>query len=250
MNNNLNGAKQNHTFAERHLKSGEDGDCKEDRFSRPNREESENLAGTGVGSPACATSDSSLLTREVGSPREKSLAPSSNNIQIAVYEFIAAYTNIEKNNIIKGWQSTSILPADSESYAVFTVINERRRGTNVEEYDPANEKVTVTKSNIIDIQIDIVAKTNMQARENAAMLETMARSSYGVDFFNKYSIGLLYADDARAIETISKTDNFVNRYMLMLHVEEINAVTVSQEYFDKVEVNSELANKKIDNNDK
>lgn len=172
------------------------------------------------------------------------------NLQQSVYEFIAAYTNIEKNNIIKGWQSTSLLPASSENYAVFTVINEKRRGTNVEEYDPANEKVRVTKSNIISVQIDIVAKTNRQAQVNAAMLETMARSSYGVDFFKKYDIGLFYADDARAIETISKTDNFVNRYMLTLHLEEINAVTVSQEYFDKVEVNSELANKKnIDNND-
>ncbi len=85
---------------------------------------------------------------------------------------------------------------------------------------------------------------NRQARENAAMLETMARSSYGVDFFKNYNIGLLYADDARAMETISKTDNFVNRYMLMLHLEEINAVTVSQEYFDKVKVNSELVNKR------
>ncbi len=81
----MNGAEQNHTFAERHLKSGEVGDCKEDRFSRPNREESENLAGTGVGSPACATSDSSLLTREVGSPREKSLAPSRRHKDINGY---------------------------------------------------------------------------------------------------------------------------------------------------------------------
>ncbi len=168
-----------------------------------------------------------------------------NNLQIAVYEFIAAYTNIEKNNIIKGWQSTSLLPADSENYAVFTVINERRRGTNVEEYDPASEKVRVTKSNIISVQIDIVAETNRQARENAAMLETMARSSYGVDFFKKYDIGLLYADDARAMEQISKTDNYVNRYMITLHLEEINAVTVSQDYFDNVEVNTVLADGKV-----
>ena len=168
-----------------------------------------------------------------------------NNLQMAVYEFIAAFTTIDRNKIIKGWQNTNILPPLTESYAVFTSINAKRRGTNIENYIPDNNTLTLEKSNMIDYQIDIVATDAETARNNISALETVARSAAGVDFFNKYNINLLYAEDAKAIETISKTDNYVNRYMIILHLEEINTVTVSQEYFDKVNVNTVLADDKI-----
>lgn len=171
--------------------------------------------------------------------------PSSSNMQVAVYEFIAAFTNIERNNIIKGWQNTNILPPLTESYAVFTSINASRRGTNVEKYVPDNNSLILEKSNMVDYQIDIVASDAETARNNVSSLETVARSATGADFFNNYNINLLYAEDARAIETISKTDNYVNRYMLTLHLEEINTVTVPQEYFNKVEVNTVLVDKDI-----
>lgn len=166
-------------------------------------------------------------------------------MQKAVYEFIAAFTNIEKNNIIKGWQNTNILPPLTESYAVFTSINASRRGTNVEKYIPDNNSLILEKSNMVDYQIDIVASDADTARNNVSSLETVARSATGVDFFNNYNINLLYAEDARAIETISKTDNYVNRYMITLHLEEINTVTVLQDYFDNVEVSTVLVNRKI-----
>lgn len=168
-----------------------------------------------------------------------------NNLQMAVYEFIAAFTSVDRNNIIKGWQNTSILPPLTESYAVFTSINASRRGTNIENYMPDNNNLILEKSNMVDYQIDIVATDADTARNNISALETVARSAAGVDFFNKYNINLLYAEDAKAIETISKTDNYVNRYMITLHLEEINAVTLPQEYFNKVEVNTELADKNI-----
>ncbi len=167
------------------------------------------------------------------------------NMQIAVYEFIAAFTIIERNNIIKGWQNTSILPPLTESYAVFTSISAKRRGTNVEKYMPDDNSLILEKSNMVDYQIDIVATNVETARDNISALETVARSSTGVDFFNNYNINLLYADDAKAIETISKTDNYVNRYMIILHLEELNTVTVSQDYFDNAEVNTVLVNRKI-----
>lgn len=167
------------------------------------------------------------------------------NMQVAVYEFIAAFTSIDRNNIIKGWQNTNILPPLTESYAVFTSINAKRRGTNEERYMPDDNVLMLEKSNMVDYQIDIVASDAETARNNISALETVARSATGVDFFNTYNINLLYAEDARAIETVSKTDNYVNRYMIMLHLEEINTVTVPQDYFDKVEVNTELADKNI-----
>ena len=171
--------------------------------------------------------------------------PSSSNMQMAVYEFIAAFTSVDRNNIIKGWQNTSILSPQTESYAVFTSINAKRRGTNIENYIPDNNTLTLEKSNIIDYQIDIVATDADTARNNISALETVARSAAGVNFFNNYNINLLYAEDAKAIETISKTDNYVNRYMITLHLEEINAVTVSQDYFDNVEVKTVLADGKV-----
>ena len=168
-----------------------------------------------------------------------------NNLQMAVYEFIAAFTTIDRNNIIKGWQNTNILPPLTESYAVFTSINASRRGTNEERYMPDDNVLMLEKSNMVDYQIDIVASDAETARNNISALETVARSVAGVDFFNKYNINLLYAEDARAIETISKTDNYVNRYMITLHLEEINTVTVSQDYFVNAEINTTLANGKV-----
>ena len=133
------------------------------------------------------SSERDLKSGDVG----KGLAfetPSSSNMQMAVYEFIAAFTTIDRNNIIKGWQNTSILPPQTESYAVFTSINAKRRGTNIENYIPANNTLTLEKSNMIDYQIDIVATDAENARNNISALETVARSAAGVNFFNNYNI--------------------------------------------------------------
>ena len=164
-------------------------------------------------------------------------------VQQSVFEFISAFTTVPKPNIIKGWGATSTLPPKVETYAVFTALNAMRRGTNVETYDELT--LNINKSNMVDYQIDVVSSDALTARNNASALETVARSSTGVDFFNKYGVNLLYAGDVKAMETISKTDNYVNRYMITLHLEEMNTVVVSEEFFDNVAVNIKLVDKKI-----
>lgn len=156
----------------------------------------------------------------------------------ALYEFIAAFTSVRRENIIKGWGKTAMLPPDAETYAVFTVLSAERRGTNLERYKP--DEVALIKSSRISVQIDIVSPDAGEARRNACALETVAGSAAGVNFFNKFGVALLYADDVKAIETVSKTDNYVNRYMLTVYLEETNEVNVRERFFDKAAVNVRL----------
>lgn len=159
----------------------------------------------------------------------------ASNLDGAVYDFIARFTDLDPNNIIKGWQAVSLLPAASEEYAVFTCVYQRRRGTNIDDYN-GTDALNIKKSTPYDYQIDVVS-SSQKAREHIAVLETVARDAVGIEFFKGYNVSLLYADDSRAIETISETDNYVYRYMTVLHLEEITEVRLSQDYFDKADLN-------------
>ena len=161
-------------------------------------------------------------------------------VDTAVYDFIAKYTNVSADNIFMGWQSTSLLPANTELYAVFTCINTQRRGTNEIRYDKDNEKKYVSMSNKHTYQLDMVSSDD-SSRENISTLNLVSRSTDGVNFFNAYNLSLLYGDNVRTVETISETSRYVKRFMFDMYIEEMVEVEADQQFIDELKMN-ELTN--------
>lgn len=155
------------------------------------------------------------------------------NTDNAVYSFIAKYSTLPPDSILRGWQSSSLLPRDSEQYAVFTAMSCNRRGTNIATQGDDSQTLAMTSSYMY--QIDVVTSNGL-ASEVITKLNIISRSIAGVDFFKGFNLSLLYGDNVRAIPMISTSEKYLQRYSMELYVDEVASIVIEQEYFDSVDI--------------
>lgn len=166
------------------------------------------------------------------------------DIYAAVYDFIATYAlpALDKQNIIRGWQNTSHLPAECNEYAVMSIISHARRGTTVETFNadniPVDSDGVLTSSELVlcRVQIDCCSDDGDTARRRAQMIEKVARSSVGVQFFRQYGIGCNFAADARDMTFINGANQYVKRWMTEIELSYVSSFSVELPWFDSVNI--------------
>lgn len=146
------------------------------------------------------------------------------DIYTVMHEYISIFSTpiLPSDNIIIGWQNRSYLPLNTNEYAVISIIDTRRRGTNVQDWskDPdSEEKLTVKELELVEcsIQIDFCSDNN-NAQQRAQTIELVTRSQLGVKFFKLYGIAPLYADGIRDISYVDQSKQFVRRFMTTVHI--------------------------------
>lgn len=166
------------------------------------------------------------------------------NFRAALFEFIAQYVApaIDKKSIFYGNQNNIALPEDND-YIVFSYLSSVRHGTSSEKWEKTDGKDYLYLSNTIEVlvQIDCYAVTTngndgINAMLRAQALETVARSTVGVQFFNDRGISLLYADDPRDTTFVGDSDSYVRRSTLTIHLSMESQVRTSVDYFYNVKV--------------
>ena len=161
----------------------------------------------------------------------------------AVGRFLLKYAvpAVPQANIIKGNQNRIALPKGSNEYIIMTVLNHFRHGTNVYEFDARQvpleaDGTDITKELVeIEVQIDCYSDTDA-GRQRATAIEMMARSPYAVRFFKQFGMSCLYADDVRDLTNVTDSDQFVNRYMTVLHLTYWATIAQALPWFDAVNV--------------
>lgn len=166
------------------------------------------------------------------------------NFRAALFEFIVQYTApaIDKNSIFYGNQNNIALPEDND-YIVFSYLSSVRHGTSSEKWEKTDGDDYLYLSNTIEVlvQIDCYAVTTngndgINAMLRAQALETVARSTVGVQFFNDRGISLLYADDSRDTTFVGDSDSYVRRSTLTIHLSMESQVRTSVDYFYNVKL--------------
>lgn len=158
----------------------------------------------------------------------------------AVYDFLRRYILTDESvQIIRGWQNSAALPEDSAQYAVLTLLDARRQGTNVHDWQPLSGSDTdlsngVNMLTLYDVQVDFCGEDAEETNAWAVAFSTLARDAVAVEFFTGYDISCLYADDIRALPFSSDTKQWEARYSVTLHLSAWTAVTVEQEAFTQV----------------
>jgi hypothetical protein len=143
----------------------------------------------------------------------------------AVYDFIDAWAAppMDPDNIYRDMVNRAALPAASNDYAVISILNTVRHGTNVERLhntgadDESPELSAVCVLDEATVQCDFVSNGEA-ARQRAMVLENLTRSSVGVAFFKPYHISACYADDVKEIPYIDESKQYVHRFMTVLHL--------------------------------
>jgi hypothetical protein len=166
------------------------------------------------------------------------------NFRAALYEFIAQFAApvIDKSAIFYGNQNNIALPENND-YIVFSYLSSVRHGTNSERWEKTDGNDYLYLSNTIEVivQIDCYAVTTngndgINAMLRAQALETVARSTAGVQFFNDRGISLLYADDPRDATFVGDSDSYVRRSTLTIHLSFESQVRTSVDYFYDVKL--------------
>lgn len=160
----------------------------------------------------------------------------------AVHDFLAAYIGISPKVIIRGWQNRAALP-DVSSYAVLTLINAPRQGTNVHVWTNAPEGDGLTESvrmlTLYEVQIDLCGLDEAVVNAQAARLVMLARDAVAVDFFQKQGLSCQYADDPRSLPFSNDLNQWEVRYSVTLRLSAWNAADIARDAFRDVNIRLE-----------
>lgn len=169
----------------------------------------------------------------------------------AVNDFILTYVSnnevgpLQQPQIVRGWQNiVSALPKDCQEYAVLTLLQTIRHGTNVRllEYpDEGGIYQTVSRMAEHIVQVDFCSayphQTEEVARMRAELMEMLHRDKVAVDFYSKYGFSSCYAEDLRALPFQNESEQWVARYIVTLHLSGWTSKNFEEKsFFDKVKI--------------
>lgn len=167
------------------------------------------------------------------------------NLHTALYEFLTTYITpaIEPTQVLAGDQQNMVLP-ENEDYIIFTVVSQMRHGTTAEHYDADSETLALKELNEVTVKVDCYADSTNSSEDDAILraqirannLHTLFRSSVAPEFFRRYGISALYADDAANTTLVSDSNQYLHRWSVNLHLSFKNTVTVPQPGFTKMQV--------------
>ena len=167
------------------------------------------------------------------------------NLHTALYEFLTTYLTpaIDPSQVLAGDQQNMVLP-ENEDYIIFTVVSQMRHGTTSEDYDPDGETLSLHELNEVVVKVDCYADSTNSTQDDAILraqirannLNTLFRSSVAPDFFKRYGISALYADDAQNTTLVSDSQQYLHRWTVGLHLCFKSSVVVPQPGFTKMDV--------------
>lgn len=161
----------------------------------------------------------------------------------AVHDFLVAHIGVAPAVIVRGWQNRAALPAVS-SYAVLTLINAPRRGTNVHmwERDAADaDSLTESVRMLVcyEVQVDLCGQDEGTVSAQAARLVMLARDAVAVEFFGAQGLSCQYADDPRSLPFSNDVDQWEVRYSVTLRLSAWLAAPVARAAFTDVDLRLE-----------
>ena len=167
------------------------------------------------------------------------------NLHSALYAFLCTYITpaIEPTQILAGDQQNMVLP-ENEDYVIYTVSGLTRHGTTSEDYDPDGETLSLHELNEVVVKVDCYADSTNSTQDDAILraqirannLNTLFRSSVAPDFFKRYGISALYADDAQNTTLVSDSQQYLHRWTVNLHLCFKSSVVVPQPGFTKMDI--------------
>lgn len=144
----------------------------------------------------------------------------------AVNDFILQYTNVQQDNLFRGYQNRSTLP-QVDDYTMYYSQGATRIGTNVEEF--TDEEVVMRTLREYRFNIDFCGNNEVIVAERARNLAIVGRSYIGCDFFKSLNINLAYAEDVQYLPFVDEEQQYIHRYRIVLHLTRWDDVVLPQQ---------------------
>lgn len=148
---------------------------------------------------------------------------------------------LPRNLIRRGWVPRAALPAGTRDYAIVSILNRARQGTNTKQYaaptDPADPYGTITELTlrVATCQVDFYSETEAGFMR-ADSLVTFIRGTQGASWFRQWSIGSLYCDDVQQMDYTDGEKYQVMQSTVTLRLSYWSGLTSKLQFFDDVKV--------------
>ena len=143
--------------------------------------------------------------------------------------------------IRRGWVPRAALPAGTRDYAIVSILNRARHGTNVKEYaaptKPEEPFGTITERTlrIATCQVDFYSESEA-GFQRADSFVTFVRGTTGASWFRQWGIGSLYADDIVQQDYTDGEKYQVMQSTVTLRLSYWSGLTSKLQFFDNVKV--------------
>lgn len=143
--------------------------------------------------------------------------------------------------IRRGWVPRAALPAGTRDYAIVSILNRARHGTNVKEYNaptkPEEPFGTITERTlrIATCQVDFYSESEA-GFQRADSFVTFIRGTTGASWFRQWGIGSLYADDIVQQDYTDGEKYQVMQSTVTLRLSYWSGLTSKLQFFDDVKV--------------
>lgn len=150
---------------------------------------------------------------------------------------------LPRNLIRRGWVPRAALPAGTRDYAIVSILNRARQGTNTKTYtaptDPAEPFGTITELTlrVATCQVDFYSETEAGFMR-ADSLVTFIRGTQGASWFRMYGIGSLYAEEIIQQDYTDGEKYQVMQSTVTLKLAYWSGITSKLQFFDDVIVKS------------
>lgn len=148
---------------------------------------------------------------------------------------------LPRNLIRRGWVPRAALPAGTRDYAIVSILNRARQGTNTKQYtaptDPAEPFGTITELTlrVATCQVDFYSESEAGFMR-ADSLVTFIRGTQGASWFRQWSIGSLYCDDVQQMDYTDGEKYQVMQSTVTLRLAYWSGLTSKLQFFDDVKV--------------
>ena len=144
----------------------------------------------------------------------------------AVNDYILQYTDVQQDNLFRGYQNRSALP-QTQDYTMYWLGDNTRIGTNVDEYK--DFEATIHALREYTVNIDFCGDDQSSIEKRATNLAVLGRSYISVNFFKTYGITFNYAEEVKYLPFVDETEQYVHRYRIVLHLSRWDNVIVPQQ---------------------
>ena len=144
--------------------------------------------------------------------------------------------------IRRGWVSRAALPAGTRDYAIVSILNRARHGTNVKDYAPSAPAsgqpfgtLTERTLRIATCQVDFYSDSEA-GFQRADSFVTFVRGSTGASWFRQWGIGSLFCDDIVQQDYTDGEKYQVMQSTVTLRLAYWSGITSKLQFFDDVKV--------------
>ena len=148
---------------------------------------------------------------------------------------------LPKGLVRRGWVPRAALPAGTRDYAIVSILNRARQGTNTKAYTPPTSPqepfgtITELTLRVATCQVDFYSESDA-GFQRADSLVTFIRGTQGASWFRQWGIGSLYCDDIVQQDYTDGEKYQVMQSTVTLRLAYWSGLTSKLQFFDNVRV--------------